>query len=456
MASPSLTFEVKRCEPELVVPAKPTPHEPKFLSDIDNQGGMRSNLTRTILFYKNNPSMKWKDPVKVIREALGRALIYYYPFAGRLKEGCDGKLVVDCNGEGVMFIEADADVTLDRLGLPVQPPFPFINEVLYNVPGSDGILGCPLLLIQVTRLLCGGFILAIRLNHTMCDAYGMCLFLNTMGEMAQGTKYPSIPPVWQRELLNARNQQQLTRKNHEYEEKLNDDQPNKNTTNMVHCSFIFNDNHITAVRKTLPPHLAMCSRFVLLTACLWRCRTLALNLDPEHDVRVTCVFNGRRKNINGLSLPLGYYGNVVAFPAAVSKAGDLCKSPLGYAVELVKKAMSTMNAEYTTTLAVADLMLIRGRPSVHSKGNYIVSDLTKVGFEEVDFGWGYPEYAGPPMSYPSNCYYIKNKNIGDDKILVPLCLPLLSIERFQQELKKMIKGSNSYETTQPVKIISKI
>ena len=147
MASPSFAFEVKRCEPELVVPAKPTPHELKYLSDIDNQGGMRSNLTRTILFYKNNPSMQWKDPVKVIREALGRALIYYYPFAGRLKEGRDGKLVVDCNGEGVMFIEADAVVTLDQLGLPIQPPFPFIDEVLYNVPGSDGILGCPLLLI---------------------------------------------------------------------------------------------------------------------------------------------------------------------------------------------------------------------------------------------------------------------------------------------------------------------
>ena len=298
--------------------------------------------------------------------------------------------------------------------------------------------------------------MAIRLNHTMCDAFGMCQFLNTMGEMAQGIKHPSVPPVWQRELLNARNPQELTRKHHGSEDQVDDDQLNLNTTNMVHCSFVFNDNHITAIRKTLPPHLATCSPFVLLTACLWRCRTLALNLDPEKDVRVTCVFSGRRKNINGLSLPLGYYGNVVAFPAAVSKVGDLCKNPLGYAVELVKKAMSTMNAEYSTTLAVADLMLIRGRPWVHMKGNYIVSDLTRVGFGEVDFGWGYPEYAGPPMSYPSNCYYIKNRNIGDDGILVPVCLPLLSIERFQQELKKMIEGANCYETTQPVKIISKM
>ena len=101
--------------------------------------------------------------------------------------------------------------------------------------------------------------MAIRLNHTMCDAFGMCQFLNTMGEMAQGIKHPSVPPVWQRELLNARNPQELTRKHHGSEDQVDDDQLNLNTTNMVHCSFVFNDNHITAIRKTLPPHLALLS-----------------------------------------------------------------------------------------------------------------------------------------------------------------------------------------------------
>ncbi|KAF3449615.1 hypothetical protein FNV43_RR10346 [Rhamnella rubrinervis] len=449
-------LQVSRCKPELLVPAKPTPCEVKKLSDIDNQ--LRNQIPE-IWFYKNNnneyPSiMEGKDPVKVIREALSRALVYYYPLAGRVKEGNDGKLVVDCNGKGVLFVEAEADFKLEQLGHAIQPPFPFLNEVLYNVPGSDDILDRPLLLIQVTRLICGGFILAVRLNHTMCDASGLCQFMNTVGEIAQGAKHPTILPVWQRELLNARNPPQITRTHHEFREEMADDQLNMDLTDLVLRQIVINHNHIMAIRKHLRPHLATCSRFVLLTACLWRCRTIALDLDPEHVVQVSCAFNGRGKN-TGLNLPLGYYGNVVVFPAAVSKAGDLFKKPLEYAVELVKNLKSEMNAEYIKS--VADLTVIRGRPTFKIRGNFFVSDITKVGLGEVNFGWGYPEYAGTPLSYPRNCHYINHRNKSGDGILVPLCLPSLAMVRFQQELKKIIEVPNYTHQTlvQPTKIVSK-
>nr|XP_048328890.1 methanol O-anthraniloyltransferase-like [Ziziphus jujuba var. spinosa] len=101
MASPPQTskkmaFVVKRCVPELVVPAKPTLHEVKKLSDIDDQRGLRAYYPG-ILFYRKKhktPSSmeEGKDPVKVIREALGRALVYCYPLAARLEEGLDGEL----------------------------------------------------------------------------------------------------------------------------------------------------------------------------------------------------------------------------------------------------------------------------------------------------------------------------------------------------------------------------
>jgi hypothetical protein len=93
--------------------------------------------------------MHGQDPVKVIRDALAQTLVFYYPFAGRLRKGPGRKLVVECTGEGVMFIEADADVTLQQFGDALQPPFPCMEELLFEVPGSGGILNCPLLLIQV-------------------------------------------------------------------------------------------------------------------------------------------------------------------------------------------------------------------------------------------------------------------------------------------------------------------
>jgi hypothetical protein len=103
MAPPSsLVFTVRRCKPELVAPAKPTPHEFKQLSDVDDQEGLRFQIP-VISFYKYDPSMQGRDPVKVIREALAQTLVFYYPFAGRLREGPGRKLVVECTGEGMML-----------------------------------------------------------------------------------------------------------------------------------------------------------------------------------------------------------------------------------------------------------------------------------------------------------------------------------------------------------------
>jgi len=144
----ALVFTVKRREPELITPSKPTPHETKLLSDIDDQDSLRMQVPG-IQFYNYDPNMEEKDPVDVIRKALAKTLVFYYPFAGRLREGLGRKLMVDCNGEGALFIEADADVTLKQFGDALHPPFPCIDELLYDVPGSSDVINTPLLLIQV-------------------------------------------------------------------------------------------------------------------------------------------------------------------------------------------------------------------------------------------------------------------------------------------------------------------
>ena len=38
--------------------------------------------------------------------------------------------MVDCNDEGILFIEVDADVILKEFGDALQPPFPCLDELL--------------------------------------------------------------------------------------------------------------------------------------------------------------------------------------------------------------------------------------------------------------------------------------------------------------------------------------
>ncbi|PON55350.1 Transferase [Parasponia andersonii] len=145
MAAPtaSLMFKVRRSHPEAIVPAKATPKELKLLSDIDEQEGLRFHIP-VIQFYKHEASMKVRDPVTVISDAVAEMLIFLGGGAGR-------KLVVDCAGKGVLFVEAeaDADVSLKDFGDAFQPPFPCLEELLLDVPPSGGFLQSPLLLIQV-------------------------------------------------------------------------------------------------------------------------------------------------------------------------------------------------------------------------------------------------------------------------------------------------------------------
>ncbi|KAH1079352.1 hypothetical protein AAZX31_19G227400 [Glycine max] len=388
--------------------------------------------------------MAGKDPVEVIRQALAKTLVFYYPFAGRLREGPDRKLMVDCTGEGVMFIEADADVTLYQFGgEALQPPFPCFQELLYNVPETEEITNTPLLLIQVTRLKCDGFILAFRFNHTIGDAGGISQFMNAWSEMARShaTK-PSIAPVWRRELLRARDPPRITCSHREYDQ-LEDTIITPSNDNMVQRSFFFGPTEIAAIRRLVPHHLRQCSTFDLITACFWRCRTKALQMKPDEEVRMMCIINARARF--NPPLPVGYYGNAVALPAAVTTAGKLCGNPFGYAVELINKLKREVTEEYMHS--VAYLMVIKERCSFTSVRSCIISDLTRARFREVDFGWGDAVYGGVAQAgagtFPAATYHVSYKNAkGEEGIVLPILLPTESMNRFAKELDHMLGNRN--------------
>lgn len=435
-----LLLNVRRHEPVLVVPAKPTPKVFKPLSDIDDHQALRFQIP-TLHFYKYNPSEARSDPVKVIRDALAEALVFYYPFAGRLIERPDKKLVVDCTSEsGVLFVEGDTDAKLDQVLNVMESGRSdlFVDELLHNVEGSDGIVNCPLLLIQVTRFRCGGFSFGVRLNHTMSDAPGITQFLSGLAELARGENL-SVSPVWQREsFLTARQPPQITCQHVEFEDTSPEAMMTDMEKNLIHRLFFFGPNDIETLRYHLPKQEnKKYSTFNLLAACLWRCRTRAMELNPNQTVRFLCVANGRFTE--DLKVPHGYYGNVFGYPAVAAKSGVLCSRPMGYAVELVKKAKEKFSGEYLRSLA--DFMVINQKPLVDMKWNFFVSDTRAIGFHEIDFGWGKPIFGGPARSIFPISFLARFKG----GVVVPLCMPEPVMEKFQEELKKILITPNRFD-----------
>ncbi|EFH50094.1 transferase family protein [Arabidopsis lyrata subsp. lyrata] len=403
-----LTFTVHRKKPELVSPVKPTPRELKLLSDIDDQEGLRFHIP-TIFFYRHNPTA-YSDPT----------LVYYYPFAGRLREGQNRKLAVDCTGEGVLFIEADADVTLVEFEEKdaLKPPFPCFEELLFDIQGSSEMLNTPLMLMQVTRLKCGGFVFAVRINHVMSDAAGLKLFLKTMCEFVRGYHAPTVASVWERHLLNACVPVRVTHMHREY-----DEMP------AIGRSFFFGHGEMSAIRRLLPPNIVNSStNMETLTSFLWRYRTVALQPDPDKEMRLIFIVNGRSK-LKNPPLPPGYYGNAFATTRELSN-------------ELRNQAKLSVTEEYMRSLA--DLMVIKGRPSFLSDGAYLVSDVRI--FADIDFKiWGKPVYGGigtaGVQDFPGASFYVSTeKRNGEIGIIVPVCLPEKAMRMFVEELEGVFNG----------------
>ncbi|KAF8653715.1 hypothetical protein HU200_061826 [Digitaria exilis] len=346
-AAAALKLTTRRQPAVLVAPVAPTPRETKLVSDIDDQGALRFHMPAIQLYRRREASSSMArdrrdDPVPVIRDAVAMALVHYYPLAGRIRELDGGKLAVDCTGEGVLFVEADADVRVDHFGDHIRPPLPCHEELLFDVPGSSAMLNSPLLLMQVTRLPCGGFVVAVRVHHAMADAQGILQFLQAVAELARGaTAAPTVKPVWDRHLLMSRNPPRPSFLHHgcvqiERTQPMSTTSCRRPDAMVVQRFFFFGPREFAAIRAHLPPHLLQKqpTTFEAFTGFIWKHRTMALSPHNagEEEMRLIFVSSGRHVSGNdGLRIPNGYYGNSSAFTVAIATAGELCGNPASYA-----------------------------------------------------------------------------------------------------------------------------
>ena len=137
----------------IVFPSKPTPSGLLQLPETDQV----AQWTHAPLIYiyrteSNNNTIPFS--FEVMKNSLSRALIHFYPLAGRLHWIEGGRLELDCNAMGVQLLEAYSEAELDELGdfAPTDAVRDLVPKVDYTTPIEEW----PLLLVQVARFRCGG------------------------------------------------------------------------------------------------------------------------------------------------------------------------------------------------------------------------------------------------------------------------------------------------------------
>ncbi|KAH9299296.1 hypothetical protein KI387_030978, partial [Taxus chinensis] len=139
-------INVKSLDPVMVKPSIPLPKTVLQLSTAHNMPVVRAIIHNNLMVYKASDKI-CADPAQVIREALSKVLVHYFPFAGRLRYKENGDLEVDCTGEGVPFVEAMVDSNLSVLE-DLDDPNPSYGDLLYALPLNTDIVDHYLLIVQ--------------------------------------------------------------------------------------------------------------------------------------------------------------------------------------------------------------------------------------------------------------------------------------------------------------------
>ena len=285
--------------------------------------------------------------------------------------------------------------------------------------------------------------------HNIADGFGMIQFMMTVAELTVGEASPSLLPVWKRELLSTAhiNPSPTTYPNPAYQPLLNsldftsdDLMLSTPPHRMIAEYFVFGHSEVATLRSHLPGHLAdSATSFELLTAAMWRCRTIALGYESGQRVRLMITMNARGRWNRHTLIPWGYYGNAHFSPIAELTVDELCRQTLAGTVELVRKTKLSVTKECMGSM-VDTTAYIRQWPSLTMDRTYEVSDTRWIAAGNgLQLGWA--EYVGGGIPLAGDLtsklgsHHMRCKNQdGEDSTVVSLLLPRPAMERFKKEM----------------------
>ncbi|MCL7024216.1 hypothetical protein MKW94_005029 [Papaver nudicaule] len=346
-------------------------------------------MIHTVYCFNKTFDSELLDAAQAIREGLAKVLVYYYPLAGRVAMNEKNRFIINCTGEGALFVEAKADCTMEEINDFMKPDCVGLGKLVYDI---NGVQNPPLLVAQVTKFKCGGFSLGLSVDHIAVDGISAMEFVNSWGEITRGLPI-SNPPFLDRTLLKAQIPPSV-KFSHTLEHII--DMSNtmallKEET-LVNRSFVFRLEKLEQLKKEAMEDgvLKKCTNFETLTAFMWRAQTKSLRLHPDQQVRVLFTVDGRSKLHP--PLPKGYFGNAAMLMSCQSSAREILDNPLSLTIQKIQEKIKMVTDDYIRSGIDFFEEQHERKPLTYT---IFLNAWSRLAFHSADFGWGEPIYSGP-------------------------------------------------------------
>ncbi|WOG99313.1 hypothetical protein DCAR_0518661 [Daucus carota subsp. sativus] len=417
-------------ESTLVLPAEEAPQRRLWNASADL---IHPNLhTTSVYFYRPDGSDNFFD-TKVLKDALSRALVPFYPIAGRLKRDDGGRIEIDCNGEGVLFVEAESDGVVDDFGDDFAPTLEF-RQLIPAVDYSLGISSYSLLVLQLTFFKCGGVSLGVGLHHVAADGPSGLHFISTWSDMARGLGL-TLAPFIDRTLLRARDPPQPAFPHIEYQPppplKSGPDPTNSNPETAVSI-FKLTRAQLNALKDKSKENgnTVAYSSYEILAGHVWRSVCKARGLADDQETRFLIPTDGRSRIVP--PLPPGYFGNAIFVAPVTVATGDLISKPLWYGASRIHEAIARMDNDYLRSALDYLELGASSRQPVASKCGFALNSWARFPIHDTDFGWGRPIFMGPGRIVSDGLSFLLPSPCNDGSLSIAVSLQAEEMKLFSK------------------------
>lgn len=440
MATSSINIK----EATVIPPADQTPNHTLALSALDSQLFLRFTI-EYLLVYKPNGSDSTALVARV-KSALSKALVPYYPLAGRVRPRTDGNgLEVVCRGQGALFINAEEnDSTFAEFARAPRRVTQWRKLLSFHV--VDVLLGAPVVVIQLTWLKDGTVTLGVGFNHCVCDGIGSAEFLNLFAQLTRGRLSEIKPyPVWQRHLLTHHRVESVSRRYNIHDihhpefvkvPDLSNFVSRFNNERLIPTSITFDKRCLTELKRLVnsPSRISELNinssytSFEVLAGHIWRSWARSLNLPLNQTLKLLFSVNVRERVKP--SLPSGFYGNAFVLGCAQTSVKELTEKGLSHASMLVKRAKDRVDTEYVKSVVES----VSGSTCPDSVGVLILTQWSRLGLERVDFGLGKPVHVAP-ICCDRYCLFLPVYN-QTDAVRVMVAVPMSGVEKYERLVRE--------------------